>query len=128
VEPRPETGAESAAPGRDRGQVVITDRAIADIVGWTVLECYGVVGMASPTMARGVARALTRDKLHQGIIVEQEGDRLMVDLYVIVEYGLNVAEVAGNVRSQVSYNVQRTTGRQISDLHIHVQGVRVGKQ
>jgi len=64
----------------------------------------------------------------QAQLVEQEGDRLKVDLYVIVEYGLNVAEVAGNVRSQVSYNVQRTTGRQISDLHIHVQGVRVGKQ
>lgn len=108
------------------GIVVVSDRAIADIVGWTVLECYGVVGMASPNLVRGVGAMLSRDKLHQGIKVTQEPDRLHIDLYLIVEYGLNVAEVAGNVRSQVMYNVKRATGRSAADIHIHVQGVRVG--
>ncbi len=124
---------ESSAPQTLRGhlaqssRVVISDRAIADIVGWTVLECYGVVGMASPNLVRGVASLLSRDRLHQGIKVRQEGGRVHVDLYIVVEYGLNAAEVAGNVRSQVSYNVERTTGLPVTDLHIHVQGVRVGE-
>jgi uncharacterized alkaline shock family protein YloU len=109
------------------GSTVITDRAIADIVGWTVLECYGVVGMASPNLRLGVASLLSRDRLHQGIKVEQTGDRLGVKLYIIVEYGLNVAEVAGNVRSQVAYNVERMTKRPVSNLQIYVQGVRVGE-
>ncbi|MBU2602112.1 MAG: Asp23/Gls24 family envelope stress response protein [Actinobacteria bacterium] len=113
-------------PTKIPGQVVVTDKAIADIVGWTVLECYGVVGMAAPNLARGVGSLLTRDKLHQGIRVAQDDARIHIDLYVIVEYGLNVAEVAGNVRSQVAYNVKRATGRPVTDLHIHVQGVRVG--
>ena len=56
------------------GSTVITDRAIADIVGWTVLECYGVVGMASPNLRLGVASLLSRDRLHQGIKVEQTAD------------------------------------------------------
>ena len=114
--------------GDSLGQVIITERAIADIVGWTVLECYGVVGMASPNLARGVARLLTRDKLHQGIKVEREKDRLRIDLYIVLEYGLNVAEVAGNVRSQVAYNVERAIGQPVTDLHIHVQGVKVGER
>jgi len=109
------------------GRVVISDRAIADIVGWTVLECYGVVGMASPNLVRGVASLLSRDRLHQGIKVRQDGGRVHVDLFIVVEYGLNAAEVAGNVRSQVSYNLERTTGLPVTDLHIHVQGVRVGE-
>lgn len=108
------------------GAVIISDRAIGDIVGWTVLECYGVVGMASPNLARGVGSLLSRDKLHQGIKVTQGPDRLHIDLYIIVEYGLNVAEVAGNVRSQVTYNVKKATGRSVADIHIHVQGVRGG--
>jgi uncharacterized alkaline shock family protein YloU len=87
------------------GRMVITDRAIGDIVGWTVLECYGVVGMASPSLRQGVASLLSRDRLHQGIRVDQSDDQLKIKLYIIVEYGLNVAEVAGNVRSQVAYNV-----------------------
>jgi len=113
--------------GPARGRMIITDRAIADIVGWTVLECYGVVGMASPNLRRGVASLLSRDRLHQGIKVEQTADQLRIKLYIIVEYGLNVAEVAGNVRSQVAYNVERMTGRPIASLQIYVQGVRVGE-
>lgn len=114
------------AAGEIPGSVVISDRAIADIVGWTVLECYGVVGMASPNLARGMGTLLTRDKLHQGIKVDQSNDRLHIDLYIIVEYGLNVAEVAGNVKGRVAYNVKKATGRAVADIHIHVQGVRVG--
>jgi uncharacterized alkaline shock family protein YloU len=109
------------------GRLNITDRAIADIVGWTVLECYGVVGMAAPSLRQGVAALLTRDRLHQGIKVEQTADQLRIKLYVIVEYGLNVAEVAGNVHSQVAYNVERMTGRPVTGLHIYVQGVRLGE-
>ena len=109
------------------GRMVVTDRAIADIVGWTVLECYGVVGMASPNLRRGVASLLSRDRLHQGIRVEQSDDLLRIRLYIIVEYGLNVAEVAGNVRSQVAYNVERMLGRPIEALQIYVQGVRLGE-
>lgn len=126
------TGAHlGSAPGARAGGVGgllnIHDRAIADIVGWTVLECYGVVGMASPNLRQGVAALLSLDRLHQGIKVEQTADRLLVKLYIIVEYGLNVAEVAGNVRSQVAYNVETMTGRPVTGLHIYVQGVRLGE-
>lgn len=110
------------------GQVIVTEKAIADIVGLTVLECYGVVGMASPSLYRGVARLLTRDKLHQGINVDRSKDHLKIELYIIVEYGLNIAEVAGNVRSQVLYNVEKSTRLPVTDLHIHVQGVRIGDE
>lgn len=106
--------------------VVIADHVIADIVGWTVLECYGVVGMASPNLVRGVASLLSRDRLHQGIKVRQREGRLHIDLFIVVEYGLNAAEVAGNVRSQVVYAVEQVTGRAVTDLRVHIQGVRVG--
>lgn len=109
------------------GTMTVTDRAVADIVGLTVLECYGVVGMASPNLRRGVAALLSRDRLHHGIKVEQGSDELHIKLYIIVEYGLNVAEVAGNVRSQVAYNVERMLGRPATTLQIYVQGVRVGE-
>jgi uncharacterized alkaline shock family protein YloU len=36
--------------------------------------------------------------------------------------------VAGNVRSQVAYNVQKMLGRPANTLRIYVQGVRVGER
>ena len=120
-------GAPDGRDGAIAGHLNISARAIGDIVGWTVLECYGVVGMASPSLRQGMASLLSRDRLHQGIKVEQMADQLRIKLYIIVEYGLNVAEVAGNVRSQVAYNVERMTGRPVGGLHIYVQGVRLGE-
>jgi uncharacterized alkaline shock family protein YloU len=119
--------APEARDGAVGGQLTITDRAISDIVGWTVLECYGVVGMASPNLRQGVSTLLSRDRLRQGIKVEQTGEHLQIKLYIIVEYGLNVAEVAGNVRSQVAYYMERMTGKPVSGLRVYVQGVRLGE-
>jgi uncharacterized alkaline shock family protein YloU len=110
-----------------RGTLVVTDKAIADLVGLTVLECYGVVGMASPNLRQGVASLLSKDRIRQGIKVTQSGDEVHIKLYVIIEYGLNVAEVAGNVRSQVAYNVEKMLGKPATALRIYVQGVRVGE-
>jgi uncharacterized alkaline shock family protein YloU len=110
------------------GGLVVTERAIADLAGLTVLECYGVVGMASPNLRQGVASLLSRDHVRQGVKVQQDGDQLDIRLHVIVEYGLNVAEVAGNVRSQVAYNVEKMLGRPATTLRIYVQGVKVGER
>ena len=59
---------------------------------------------------KGLKRLLTRDRLTQGIEVGRRGDGLLLDLHVVVEYGLNLAEVAATVRSRVAYEVERLTG------------------
>ena len=69
------------------GRITIATDAIAQIVGHTAAECYGVVGMAG----KGLKRLLTRDRLTQGIEVGRRGDALLLDLHVVVEYGLNLA-------------------------------------
>jgi uncharacterized alkaline shock family protein YloU len=105
----------------DVGRISISSEAIAQIVGHTAAECYGVVGMAG----RGrVGRLLSRDKLTQGIEVGGRDGALTLDLYVVVEYGLNLAEVAATVRSRVAYEVERWTGLQVAAVEIHIQDVK----
>ena len=95
------------------GRITIAAEAIAQIVGHTAAECYGVVGMAG----KGLKRLLTRDRLTQGIDVSSTTEGLRVDLHVVVEYGLNLAEVGATVRSRVAYEVARLTGLTIRTLH-----------
>ena len=110
--------------GRVPGTLVIPNELIAQIVGLTVLECYGVVGMAATSLSQGVARLLSRERITQGVAVRREGDQLAIDLYVVVEYGLNLAEVASTVRSRVTYTVEKLTGIRVAALQIHIQGVK----
>ena len=106
------------------GTVAVTNEAVAHVVGLTVLECYGVVGMAATSLTQGVARLLTRDRLTQGVSVRRSGDGLSIDLYIVVEFGLNLADIAANVRSRVQYQVQKLTQMPVHSLQIHIQGVK----
>jgi uncharacterized alkaline shock family protein YloU len=110
--------------GRVPGTLVIPNEVIAQIVGLTVLECYGVVGMAATSLTQGVARLLTRDRLTQGVSVRRNGAGLSIDLYVVVEFGLNLADIAANVRSRVQYQVEKLTQMPVHSLQIHIQGVK----
>ena len=106
------------------GGVTVTNEAVAQVVGLTVLECYGVVGMAASSLTSGVARLLSRDRLTQGVAVRREGGGLGIDLYGVVEFGLNLADVAANVRSRVQYQVEKLTQMPVHSLQIHIQGVK----
>jgi uncharacterized alkaline shock family protein YloU len=103
------------------GRITISSGVIAQIVGETALECYGVVGMKGSLrgrMARGRARA-------RGIeIGRDEGGGVTIDLHVVVEYGLNLAEVASSVRNRVTYEVERLTGLPVRGVEVHVDAVR----
>ena len=95
---------------------------IAQIVGLTVLECYGVVGMAASSLTQGVYRLLSRERVDQGVTVRHEPAGLVIELYIVVEYGLNLAEVAGNVRSRVQYQVEKLTQMPVDSIQILSKG------
>jgi uncharacterized alkaline shock family protein YloU len=103
------------------GRITISSDAVARIVGQTATESYGVVGLS----ARGrVGRLLARGRETQGIVVGGDGRSVTIELYVVVEYGLNLAEVAATVRSRVAYEVERLTGLAVAAVEVHIQDVR----
>ena len=49
---------------------------------------------------------------------------MTVDLHVVVEYGLNLAEVASTIRNRVAYEVERLTGLPVRAVEVHIEDVR----
>ena len=98
------------------GRITISSDAIAHIVGETARECYGVVGMAG--------RRRLRDRPTRGVEVGGNGDGVTIDLHVVVEYGLNLAEVAATVRNRVAYEVERQTGLTVAAVEVRIEDVR----
>src|SRR5256885_12936203 len=68
---------------------------------------------------------LFRSKLHRGVEVEVREDGMAVSLYVIVEYGTRVSEVANNLSNAVRYSVERTLGLPVVEVNVNVQGIHV---
>jgi uncharacterized alkaline shock family protein YloU len=99
------------------GRLTIARDAVAGIVAETALACYGVVGISAGSR---VGRIFRRD----GISVEGGADALRLELHVVVEHGLNLAEVASTIRSQVGYDVERLTGLGVAAVEVVIQRVR----
>lgn len=107
------------------GRITIASSAVAHIVGETALECYGVVGMAARGPLKAPRRLLGRDRA-EGIEIGRDGDEVTIELHVVVEYGLNLAEVASTIRNRVAYEVQRLTGLPVRAVEVHIEDVRKG--
>ena len=102
------------------GRISVSGKAVAQIVGHTAAECYGVVGMDGGK----VGRLLSRNGPTRGVEVRGAPGVLAIALHVVVEYGLNLAEVAATVRSRVAYEVERLTGLEIASVEVHIADVR----
>ncbi len=85
------------------GKIDISPDAIAAIASAAVVECYGVVGMASRNMLDGLAELLQHDRARRGVEVTMSEGHIAVDLYVIVEYGTRISEVAYGVMNRVKF-------------------------
>src|SRR3954452_19306815 len=105
------------------GRITISTGAIGQIVSQTAGRCYGGVGIGTGARAE-VGGLLPRSRGIHGITVPGDGDSVSLDLHVVVEYGLNLAEVAATIRSQVQYEVERLTGLRVTSVDVHIQDVR----
>jgi len=89
------------------------------IVGSAAAESYGVVALAG----RSRLSRLLPWGIKKGVDVDLR-DGLVVELHVVVEHGLRLAEVAERVRSRTQYELERMVGLPIASLEVHIDGVR----
>lgn len=105
------------------GRVEITPTAIASIAGQAVLKSYGVVGLSSKS-GRGLL-SLSYDSIKKGVEINIINDEIVIDLYVIIEYGTRISTVAYNIMQNVKFSVEKAMGVPVAQVNVHVQGLRV---
>ena len=103
-----------------RGRIAVAADAIVQIVGSAAAESYGVVALAG----RSRLSRLLPWGIKKGVDVELRPEGLVVELRVVVEHGLKLAEVAETVRARVHYELDRMVGLPVASLEIHIDGVR----
>lgn len=107
----------------ERGRIEVFPSVVAAIAGHAATTCYGVMGMAARGLRDGVAQLLRRDSLDRGVEVRETPDGLAIDVYVVVQYGTRITEVAHNLQETVRFDVERTVGVPVTQVNVTVQGV-----
>ncbi len=123
--PKASKASKTLIPSSDLGRIEVSRRVVAAIAAHAAAECYGVVGMAAQGLRDGLAERLRRENVHRGVDVEVREDGVAISLYVIVEFGTRVSEVANNLVNGVRYAVERTLGLPVVEVNVNVQGIHV---
>lgn len=110
------------------GTIQISLDAIASLAGGTITECYGIIGMASQkTLKDGWAELLKKENYARGVIVRQNENGLILDLYIIAMQGIKLQEVIYEAQKRVKYVLEKTLELKCSQINIWVQGIRLSK-
>lgn len=110
----------------DVGSIRIADEVVGIIAGLAATEVNGVAGM-SAGLVGGIAEMLGKKNLSKGVKVEVGEREAAVDLYIIVEYGVRIPDVALRVQENVKRAIESMTGLDVVEVNIHVQGVGFGQ-
>ncbi|MGW7450923.1 Asp23/Gls24 family envelope stress response protein [Streptomyces sp. NPDC054787] len=117
------------APPETRGRTTIADSVVEKIAGMATREVPGIHSLGT-----GMSRTLgaVRDKVpggrpsvSRGVKVEVGERQTAVDLDVVVEYGVSIVDIAGDVRTNVITAVERMTGLDVVEVNITVDDVHL---
>ncbi len=106
------------------GSVELAPRVISTLAARVAADCYGVAGMAGRGLRDGIAELLNRENVDRGIELRIEDDGVAVELFVIVEHGVRILEVAHNLMSAVNYGLAHHLGVRVLEVNVNVQGIR----
>ena len=107
------------------GRITVTEEAIAEVAGSSALECYGVVDFVPKNLSDSFSDLLKKKKNSRGVRVLTNGDRIFIDLYVVMKYGVSIDAVAQTLKKTVKYDVEKFTGMVVDTVNVNVLGIRI---
>lgn len=101
------------------GQVKISNDVIVTIAGLAALEVENVETITTIT-----------DKLlkNNGVKIQIEEEQIVLDVYINIEFGESIPDIAFKVQENVKNTVETMTGLEVSVVNVHVQGITFYKE
>lgn len=108
----------------EKGNIQIAEDVIAAIAVGAVREVDGVSGMMTNMGGLpDITGKKNPQKSLKGVRIDMAEEQLTLDIYLTVEYGHAIPEVAANAQKAVASAVEAMTGCSVSAVNIHVGGV-----
>ena len=111
---------------RPLGKIEVLPNAIHTIAMHATSECYGVVGLTSPRLHNGRAVLLPTEHSNSGVQVRVVNEQIIVEVYVALEYGLRMSEIAHNIMSSVKFSIEKMLGVPVAQVNVNIQGLSNG--
>lgn len=123
----PYFGSERPEEGSDLGAIMVHQGVIAVIARIAALKVPGVIEM-SGSFTDGLASMISRNSGERGVRVEMQGQKVNLDVNIVIKYGANIPQVAWAVQNEVRRAVEDMTGKKVGAVNVLIQGVRLSAE
>lgn len=103
--------------------IKMSDDVIAICAANATRKTVGVADLSSGFSDTLSKNLLGRDPKYTGIKVVQNDEGITIDVYVLVDYGTKIPEVAWDIQENVKHAINEMTELPVTSVHIHIQGV-----
>ncbi|HCZ07071.1 MAG: hypothetical protein PWP37_301 [Thermotogota bacterium] len=103
-----------------RGKLEILPQALYSIVHAALMESYGLVG----TKAQGLMEQIFSKEEEKGIKITEEERSVVVDLYIVLEYGVRIPVAVRNIQENVYHHLKKDAGCEDVEVNVHVVGLQ----
>lgn len=116
------------------GEISVTEETIGNIVSLNLADVKGVVGSRKSIikeitdMLRGDTSENEIDEASRNIKVEIKDNKPLINLYIIIKYGVRIPDIAWDIQSRVKEGLMKKLGIDINEIDIHVQGIQFPKK
>ena len=105
----------------------ISEDVVVTIAGKATSEVKGVASM-NGGIAGGLSEMFGKKSFSKGVKVQITEKDAVIDLYIIVDYGTRIPDIAFEIQNRVKTAVENMTGLRVLEVNIHVQGVNLPKE
>ncbi len=107
------------------GTIDVSDNFFVSLVSNTVVNCFGVAGMARTNQQKGIL-GWFHSSHHQdkGVRVQIKENAFIIDLHIVVLYGVNISAVVRSIMNKVSYYIEEITGFPVKRVNVFIDGIK----
>lgn len=109
------------------GNIKISVEVVSTIAGIAASEIEGVSCMYTSFVDGFAQRFGAKKSTSKGVKVDMSGDSVSIDLYIVVEYGVKIPELAWEIQDNVKTSVETMTGLPVEKVNIHIEGISFEK-
>lgn len=112
---------------QENSNTYLSAKLCAEVVRKVTMECYGVVGLASPNGVTLFSHLLPAIFNRRGIEVSVTPKGYRINVYIVAEYGTTFKAIAENLCQMIKYTLNKTYGVNTDGIRIHIKGVRISE-
>ena len=106
------------------GKITVSRRYLKKLIGKTVTNCFGVVGMNDFGPTQCIRSLLNSTSLDNGVVIYEKDNAVRIDLHFGVSYGVNIAAISDSIVHKVRFAVENEAGIEVEKVNVFIDSMQ----